>query len=122
MKNILDENRKEPLNNDSLEFLSSINEDLWILEEDVIGSIAHVIMLHERQILSAFESRKILKELFTILSSIKFGNFHVTKDLYEDIHPYNKEIVRAALKNEGLKIEDKNLPFAKKSLQFEFFF
>jgi len=41
---------------------------------------------------------------------------------YEDIHPYNKEIVRAALKNEGLKIEDKNLPFQKKSLQFEFFF
>lgn len=41
---------------------------------------------------------------------------------YENIHPYNKEIVRAALKNEGLKIEDKNLPFQKKSLQFEFFF
>ena len=41
---------------------------------------------------------------------------------YEDIHPYNKEIVRAALKNKGLKIEDKDLPFQKKSLQAQFFF
>ena len=44
MKNILDQYRKDPIKGDVLSYLSSINEDLWILEEDILGTIAHVVI------------------------------------------------------------------------------
>lgn len=86
MTDLLDKYRKNPIKEEIKPFLSSINEDLWILKEDVIGSIGHVIMLHEQKILSKKEMQLILKELLNILNQIKNGSFHIDSS-FEDIHP-----------------------------------
>jgi argininosuccinate lyase len=92
MKNILDQYRKDPIKNDVLSYLSSINEDLWILEEDILGTIAHVVMLGEQNIISDVELKDILRELRNIFISIKNGTFKVDFD-YEDIHPFIENLV-----------------------------
>ena len=55
-----------PLNQKVLNFLSSMNDDLWIAEEDIIGTEVHNIMLFEQGILNRNEIGKILKSLETI--------------------------------------------------------
>ncbi|MBD3352305.1 MAG: argininosuccinate lyase [Candidatus Lokiarchaeota archaeon] len=92
MKNILDKHRKDPLKENVVKFLSSIEEDLWILKEDVVGTIAHVIMLHEQAIITDNEIKHILKELVNIIEKIDNGTFEIDKN-FEDIHPYIENIV-----------------------------
>ena len=48
-----------PLDGKALKFLTSLKEDLWISEEDVIGTEVHNIMLFEQKILDKDEIRKI---------------------------------------------------------------
>ncbi len=45
----------------TLSFLSSLNEDQELLNYDILGSQAHVLMLYEIGILSKIELQKILK-------------------------------------------------------------
>ncbi|HEY6535050.1 MAG TPA: argininosuccinate lyase [Candidatus Nitrosocosmicus sp.] len=69
----------------TLSFLSSIKEDQDLLNYDILGSQAHVLMLYEIGILSKSELQKILKSTSSLLidGSLlrKFGN-----SSSEDIH------------------------------------
>lgn len=103
MKNILDQHRKDPIRDDVLPFLSSMEEDLWIIKEDVIGTMAHVIMLYEQSILSKTETRAILTELNEILSKIKKDELEIDNS-FEDIHPYIESLVIDAI---GIEIGGK---------------
>lgn len=92
MTDLLDKYRKNPIKEEIKPFLSSIYEDLWILKEDVLGSIGHVIMLYEQKILSKREMQLILNELMIILTQIQNGSFKVDAN-FEDIHPQIENII-----------------------------
>jgi len=51
------------INEITLDYVSSISDDLEIALYDILGSQAHVIMLHEKGIVSKNESKKILLAL-----------------------------------------------------------
>jgi argininosuccinate lyase len=67
---------------DVLNFLSSMTDDQQILHYDILGSEAHVIMLHEIGILTQHEQAKIL----TALERIKQKPTLLTNGSNEDIH------------------------------------
>ena len=77
---------KENLNNDAMEFSSSLSFDINLLEEDINVSIAHAEMLAKVGIISEAESQKIVKGLKEILNEgiAGRGNLDVTE--FEDIH------------------------------------
>lgn len=66
-------------------FTESISFDKRLWKYDIEGSIAHAMMLGRQGIISAEESRKIIKGLKTIASDIESGRFEFRQDL-EDIH------------------------------------
>src|SRR5712692_2654832 len=72
------------LDKDVLKFLSSMHEDDLLLYYDIIGSQAHVIMLHEIGYLKKSESKKILKVLDEI--GKHSGVLHSGNEEFEDIH------------------------------------
>ena len=45
----------------TLDYVSSIDDDVEIAHYDTLGSQAHVIMLHENKIITKKELKKILK-------------------------------------------------------------
>jgi len=47
----------------TLNYVSSISDDVEIAFYDIIGSQAHTIMLYENKILTKIELKKILNEL-----------------------------------------------------------
>jgi argininosuccinate lyase len=102
-KNFYRDGLKSPPDTKALEFLSSLNEDLWIVEEDIIGTEAHDIMLFEQKILTEDEIQKIL----TILENIKvqiLNNQVELDDSFEDIHPY---IEKSVIDKIGIEIGGK---------------
>ena len=80
------------LDDHTLSFLSSVYDDYNLLYYDLIGSQAHVIMLHEAGVLSKNELIKILKSMDSLLKDAgllkEFGNSDS-----EDIH----ELVESAI-------------------------
>ncbi|MHA1940927.1 MAG: argininosuccinate lyase [Promethearchaeota archaeon] len=83
---------KASINNKALKFISSLKEDLWIIEEDIIGTEVHDIMLFEQNILSKEEISKIL----TILESIREKSLSkqlILDQNFEDIHPFIEQEV-----------------------------
>ena len=94
---------ENPLNNKALKFLSSLKEDLWIAEEDIIGTEVHDIMLFEQKILNESEIRKILTTLESIKE--KFLNNQIELDEnFEDIHPF---IEKSVIDKIGIEIGGK---------------
>lgn len=73
---------KGNLDKDILNFLSSMTDDQQILHYDILGSEAHVIMLHEIGILTHLEQKKIL----TALERIRHKPALLTNGSAEDIH------------------------------------
>jgi argininosuccinate lyase len=73
---------KGDLDKDILNFLSSISDDEQILHYDILGSEAHVIMLHEIGILTHHEQKKIL----TALERIRHKPSLLADGSVEDIH------------------------------------
>jgi argininosuccinate lyase len=73
---------KGNLDKDILNFLSSISDDQQILHYDILGSEAHVIMLHEIGILTHHEQKKIL----TALERIRRKPSLLANGSVEDIH------------------------------------
>ena len=47
----------------TLDYVSSISDDVEIAHYDILGSQAHVIMLYENKIITKNEIKKILKGL-----------------------------------------------------------
>jgi argininosuccinate lyase len=59
--------------------------DMYLAEFDVLGSIAHVMMLHHVSMLSFEEMTILRKELIKIYEEIKSGQFKIEEGV-EDIH------------------------------------
>lgn len=86
-------NRLEaPLNKKVLSFLSSLKEDLWIAEEDIIGTEVHNIMLFEQGILNKNEIKMILTSLENIRNKFLHNQLELDED-FEDIHPFIENCV-----------------------------
>ncbi len=71
---------RDNLRKEALEYLSSINDDQALLYYDIIGSIAHVIMLRECNIIKDIDAKEILKALLNAKTDT------IKSDNYEDIH------------------------------------
>ncbi len=68
-------------------FNASISFDQRFLEEDIEGSIAHVVMLAKQGILTNAEKDSIVKGLGDIRREVLDGNLAVTEE-YEDVHSF----------------------------------
>jgi len=66
-------------------FASSLEMDLWIAEEDIEGSIAHVTMLGEVGVLAPDETTTLVDGLSQILDEIRDGTW-TPDESQEDIH------------------------------------
>jgi argininosuccinate lyase len=73
---------KGSLDKDILEFLSSMNDDLQLLQYDVIGSEAHVVMLKQIGILAVHEAKVLLEAL----EEVRHNPEILTNTDVEDIH------------------------------------
>jgi len=83
---------ESPLNEKVLNFISSTEDDLWIAEEDIIGTEAHNIMLYEQKILSKNEIKEILTSLENIRNKFLNDQIEIDKN-FEDIHPFIEKCV-----------------------------
>ncbi len=77
--------------------------DLYLAEHDVMGSIAHIIMLESIGLLKADELQSLLTELRKIYVEIKAGNF-VIEDGIEDVHSQVELMLTRSLGDVGKKI------------------
>ncbi len=68
-------------------FNASISFDKRLYEQDIQGSIAHVMILRSRDILTQEEEEQIIKGLEEILQDVKSGKLEITEE-YEDIHSF----------------------------------
>jgi len=97
-------NRLEaPLNKKVLSFLSSLKEDLWIAEEDIIGTEVHNIMLFEQGILDKNEIKMILTSLENIKNKFLHNQIELDEN-FEDIHPF---IENCVIEDIGIKVGGK---------------
>lgn len=76
------------LDENTLEFLSSISDDFQIAQYDILGSQAHTLMLLENKIITKAEAEKILGAL----ARLKEENFS-EKSEAEDIHELIESLV-----------------------------
>jgi len=72
----------------TLDYVSSLNDDVEIALYDILGSQAHVIMLYENKIITKKEIKKILKGL----ESLKKEKFDKKTDS-EDIHELIESLI-----------------------------
>jgi argininosuccinate lyase len=77
--------------------------DMYLAEFDVIGSMAHAIMLESIGLLEPNELAGILKECLKIYNDILNGNFLIEKNI-EDIHSQVEWLLTQALGDAGKKI------------------
>ena len=82
------------LNEITLDYVSSISDDVEIALIDILGSQAHVLMLHENEIITKAEAKKIL----LALEGLKKEKFD-KKSNAEDIHELIESLV---IKEAGL--------------------
>lgn len=80
------------LDENVLSFLSSLKDDLWIAEEDIIGTEVHNIMLYEQDILNKQEITQILISLEKIRKNLQKNKFELNKK-FEDIHPFIESLI-----------------------------
>ncbi len=66
----------------TLDYVSSISDDIQIALYDILGSQAHVIMLNEKNIITKTEAKKILSALES-LKKEKFDKKYESEDIHE---------------------------------------
>jgi len=66
----------------TLDYVSSIDDDVEIAQYDILGSQAHVIMLYDNKIIAKKEVKKILKGLES-LKKTKFAKKTNSEDIHE---------------------------------------
>jgi len=91
-KDIYRSRLEKPLDEKVLEFISSLEEDLWIIKEDIIGTEVHNIMLYEQKMLNKNEIKLILKALEHIKEKVLKNQFELDRN-FEDIHPLIEKLV-----------------------------
>lgn len=69
------------------QFNASISFDQRFLQQDIEGSIAHVIMLSKQGILTIEEKDQIIRGLTGIREDVENGSLKITEE-YEDIHSF----------------------------------
>ena len=77
--------------------------DLYLAEADVLGSLAHSIMLENIGLLSSGELQLLLTELRSIYASINSGQF-VIEEGVEDVHSQVELLLTRKLGDTGKKI------------------
>lgn len=86
MKDILRSRLSESLEEVAASFLSSLEDDMLIIEADIVGTLAHDYMLYKQDIISEKDVKLIMKALLEIRDEVIQGHFKID-DKYEDIHP-----------------------------------
>lgn len=69
------------------QFNASISFDKKLFEQDIEGSIAHVVMLEKQGIITCEEKDAIVKGLTGIRKDVEEGKLPITEE-YEDIHSF----------------------------------
>ncbi|MDR0799891.1 MAG: argininosuccinate lyase [Dysgonamonadaceae bacterium] len=77
--------------------------DLYLAKSDVLGSMAHCIMLESIGLLTSNELQQILTELRTIYQSIVAGQFIIEEGV-EDVHSQVELLLTRSLGDTGKKI------------------
>ena len=77
--------------------------DMYLAEFDVLGSMAHAIMLEKIGLLEASELGSIIKECRKIYNDIVKGKFLIEKNI-EDVHSQVEWLLTQALGDAGKKI------------------
>lgn len=84
---------KKPLSEEALRFSSSFDVDKHLWKHDILGSIAHAIMLGEAGVIDASEAEKIVKGLVALMRDIETGMVAL-EGLDEDIHSFVERKLR----------------------------
>lgn len=69
------------------DFNASIRFDKRLFEQDIEGSIAHVVMLEKQEIITKDEKDSIVKGLTGIREDVENGFLQITQE-YEDVHSF----------------------------------
>ncbi|GIV37451.1 MAG: argininosuccinate lyase [Cyclobacteriaceae bacterium] len=77
--------------------------DLWLAPFDVLGSIAHAIMLGEAGLLAAHEATQLAEALREIYRMAESGNFRIEEGV-EDVHSQVELMLTRKLGDAGKKI------------------
>lgn len=85
------------------DFNASIRFDKALIDEDIEGSIAHVVMLEKQGVLTLEEKDSIVKGLTKIRDDVASGVIEIT-DEYEDIHSFVEARLIAMIGDAGKKM------------------
>lgn len=85
------------------DFNASINFDKRLFEQDIEGSIAHVVMLEKQGILTCEEKDQIVKGLTMIREDVRDGKLVITSE-YEDIHSFVEAKLIERIGEDGKKM------------------
>ena len=94
---------KKELDSKTNDFNASIHFDKRLYEEDIIGSIAHVMMLGKQGIIEEEESEKLINELKKIKEEIENGSLEIDLDV-EDIHSFIEKELTKRLGDTGKRV------------------
>jgi argininosuccinate lyase len=78
---------KKPLAEEALKFSSSFSVDKRLWKQDILGSIAHAVMLGETGIISDSEAEALVKGLLALMRDIEAGKVKL-EGHDEDIHSF----------------------------------
>ncbi|MEJ7614470.1 MAG: argininosuccinate lyase [Candidatus Fervidibacter sacchari] len=84
---------KKPLAEEALKFSSSFSVDKRLWKQDILGSIAHAIMLGKTGIVDASEAEVLVKGLVALMRDIESGKVAL-EGLDEDIHSFVERKLR----------------------------
>lgn len=77
--------------------------DNMLAKYDIQGTLAHIQMLHEINILSADELNDLTGELNLLLETVASGNFSIPRG-FEDVHSYVEYLLTDQLGDAGKKV------------------
>ncbi|MGL5258707.1 MAG: argininosuccinate lyase [Lachnospiraceae bacterium] len=84
-------------------FNASISFDSKFINEDIEGSIAHVVMLEKQEIISGEEKDEIVKGLTSIREDVKNGTLEISHE-YEDVHSFVEATLIKRIGEAGKKL------------------
>ena len=85
------------------DFNASIRFDKRLLQQDIEGSIAHVVMLEKQGILTCEEKDAIVKGLTEIREEVEAGRLDISTQ-YEDVHSFVEATLIDRIGNAGKKM------------------
>ena len=77
--------------------------DMYLASYDILGSIAHTMMLQECGLLTLAEGQQLVQELRTLMHELESGEFHIPEHS-EDVHSYVEELLTLRCGDVGKKV------------------